>query len=66
MADKKLKIQPKYRQLAYSEKFVPELRLSGVWLEQSGFKIGAQVYITIKDQELVIKPAYVTVIADNP
>ena len=57
MADKKLKIQPKYRQLAYSQKFVPELRLSGMWLEQSGFRIGEQVQVTIKDQEIIIKPA---------
>lgn len=57
MAEKRLKIHPRYRQLAYSEKFVPELRLSGKWLEQSGFKIGEQVQVTIKDQELVIKPA---------
>jgi len=57
MADKKLKIQPKYRQLAYSQKFVPELRLSGMWLEQSGFRIGDQVQVTIKDQEIIIKPA---------
>lgn len=56
MADKKLKIQPKHRQLAYSEKFVPELRLSGVWLERSGFKVGDEVQITVKDQEIVIKP----------
>jgi toxic protein SymE len=57
MADKKLKIQPKYRQLAYSQKFVPELRLCGIWLEQSGFRIGEQVQVTIKDQEIIIKPA---------
>lgn len=56
MADKKLKIHPRYRQLAYSEKFVPELRLSGKWLEVSGFKIGGKVQLTIRDQEIIIKP----------
>jgi toxic protein SymE len=56
MANRKLKVHPKYRQLAYSEKFVPELRLCGIWLEQSGFKIGEQVQIIIKDQEITIKP----------
>jgi toxic protein SymE len=57
MADRKLKVYPKYRQLTYTQKSVPELRLCGVWLEQSGFKIGEQVQITIKDQEIIIKPA---------
>jgi toxic protein SymE len=56
MADRKLKVHPKYRQLAYSQKFVPELRLCGVWLEQSGCKIGEQVQITINNQEIIIKP----------
>lgn len=56
MADRKLKVYPKYRQLAYSQKFVPELRLCGKWLERSGFRIGEQVQVTIKDQEIIIKP----------
>lgn len=58
MADRKLKIYSKYRQSPYSYtgRIVPELRLCGVWLEQSGFKIGEQVQITIKDQEIIIKP----------
>lgn len=58
MADRKLKVYPKYRPLtnSYSGRIVPELRLCGVWLEQSGFKIGEQVQITVKDQEITIKP----------
>lgn len=58
MADRKLKIQPKYRLLAtsYRDRIVPELRLSGVWLERSGFRVGEQVQVTIKDQEIIIKP----------
>lgn len=57
MADRKLKIQPKYRPLSiYRGRIVPELRLCGVWLEQSGFRIGEHVQITIKDQEIIIKP----------
>jgi cell division inhibitor SulA len=56
MAARKLKIYPKYRQLAYSEKLVPELRLCGEWLRRSGFRIGEQVQVTIKDQEIIIKP----------
>jgi toxic protein SymE len=56
MTARKLKIHPKYRQLAYSQKFVPELRLCGQWLEHSGFRIGEQVQVIIKDQEIIIKP----------
>ena len=58
MADRKLKIYPKYRSLtsSYSMRVVPELRLCGVWLERSGFKIGEQVQVIIKDQEIIIKP----------
>jgi toxic protein SymE len=58
MAHRKLKIYPKYRPLAsdYSTRIVPELRLCGQWLERSGFKIGEQVQVTIKDQEIIIKP----------
>ncbi len=39
MADRKLKIQPKHRPLAtsYRDRIVPELRLCGVWLEQSDY-----------------------------
>lgn len=58
MSSRKLKIHPKYRPLATSfyGRVVPELRLCGVWLEQSGFKVGEQVQITVKDQEIIIKP----------
>jgi len=58
MADRKLKIYSKYRPLcsSYTGRIVPELRLSGRWLEVSGFKIGGQVQLTIKDQEIIIKP----------
>jgi toxic protein SymE len=58
MAARKLKIYSKYRPVAssYQSRIVPELRLCGAWLEQSGFKIGEQVRIVIKDQEIIIKP----------
>lgn len=58
MADRKLKVYPKYRSLVSSRsaQIVPELRLCGVWLERSGFKVGERVQVTIKDQEITIKP----------
>jgi toxic protein SymE len=68
MAARKLKIYSKHRPLSssYYGRIVPELRLCGVWLEQSGFKIGELVQITIKDQEITIKPACAEASADKP
>jgi len=57
MAEKKtkqVKLQPKYRELAYSRKIVPELKVSGVWLEAAGFKAGEKVNITVNEQQLII------------
>jgi hypothetical protein len=54
---KKIKLQPKYRQLAYSVKIVPELKISGIWLEKLGFEAGQTVSITTRNQELIIKPS---------
>lgn len=53
---KKVKLQPKLRQLAYSEKIVPELKISGVWLEDIGFKAGDTVNITVREELLIIQP----------
>lgn len=53
---KKVKLQPKYRQLTYSQKTVPELKISGVWLEDLGFKSGDTVNITTCEGTLIIKP----------
>lgn len=54
---KKVKLQPKVRQLTYSQKVVPELKLSGVWLERLGFKAGCIVKITAVSGQLVIETA---------
>jgi toxic protein SymE len=54
---KKVKLQPKYRALAWgNQKIVPWLTVSGVWLEQHGFKAGQMVSITIEENQLIIKP----------
>lgn len=50
MTPRKLKVYHSFR--SSDKKAVPEVRLIGQWLEQSGFKIGEQVQITIKDQEI--------------
>ena len=56
--ERKLKLQPEYRTANTSNglKTVPSLRLSGIWLEQSGFKAGQQVTVTVMDEELIIHP----------
>jgi len=51
---KQVKLQPKYRSLAYGQKTVPELKLSGVWLEEIGFKAGEKVNIAIQENQLII------------
>lgn len=55
--ERKLKLQPEYRATNTGNrlKTVPSLKLSGVWLEQSGFKAGHQVTVTVMDEELIIK-----------
>ncbi len=54
---RKLKIQPVYRtaNTHIGLKIVPNLKLSGVRLEQSGFKAGHRVTITAMYEELIIK-----------
>ncbi len=53
--ERKLKLQPEYSPRAYRSRIVPSLKLSGVWLEQSGFNIGETVQVTVKEKELIIK-----------
>ena len=51
-----IKLQSKYVSLAYRQtKQVPELRISGLWLDQCGFHAGDMVDIAIVDGELLIK-----------
>jgi len=50
------KLQQKYRSLAYGEQQVPELRLSGLWLEAEGFKAGISVDIEVSKGRLIITP----------
>jgi hypothetical protein len=52
---RRIKLQPKYRQLSCRIKVVPELKISGVWLESLGFKACKTVSITSKKHELIIK-----------
>ena len=55
MADRRLKIYHSFR--SRDKKAVPEVRLIGRWLAESGFKIGEEIQVTIKDQEILIRRA---------
>jgi len=37
-------------------KAVPQLKISGVWIERLGFKVGDTVNITTRDRLLIIEP----------
>lgn len=50
------KLQQRYRSLSCGERTVPELRLSGVWLEEQGFRAGVSVDIRVSRGRLVITP----------
>ena len=53
--EKEVKLQGKHRQGAYGSKIIPELKLSGVWLEAVGFKAGETVTILVEQNQLTIK-----------
>ena len=58
MEKRKIKIQPRYKSSPnrYSpEKVVPELRISGKWLENSGFHPNRKVSITVEFGKLIIQ-----------
>ncbi len=57
---RQLKIYGLHRRRRYGRnKEVPQLRLSGVWMEQLGFKVGDRVSITTRDRLLIIEPLQV-------
>lgn len=46
----------KYRSLSYGSRVVPEIRLSGVWLEALGFEAKVSVDIRVSRGQLIITP----------
>ncbi|WP_163411599.1 SymE family type I addiction module toxin [Flavobacterium ajazii] len=52
---KQVKLQPKHRALTYGCKKVPWLSVSGVWLEELGFKAGDMVRILTSEKQLIIE-----------
>lgn len=57
---KQIKLQPKHRELTYGHKTVPWLSVSGIWLEELGFKVGDTVNIIIREKLLIIEPVEIT------
>lgn len=53
---KQIRLQPKHRELSGGQKIVPWLNVSGVWLEDLGFKVGDLVSITTREKLLIIEP----------
>ena len=51
---RKLKIYSKFRTRRWDNTTVPEIRLQGKWLENLGFKEGAQVKIKEQHHQLII------------
>lgn len=54
---RQVKLHPHYRTLTYHNKVVPQLKISGVWLEQVGFRADEHVIITVEHEKLTIQPA---------
>lgn len=52
--ERKLKVYPKYRAQAYKNVIVPEIRLSGKWLQESGFNYGQSVNVKHELNRIVI------------
>ena len=50
-----LKIQPRFRENAYSTVDVPEIKLCGNWLSQLGFCQGRRVIITTMNELLIVR-----------
>lgn len=56
---KQIKLQSRYQKSSNGQKVIPELKISGVWLDQLGFKAGDHVAITTRERLLIIEPVSV-------
>ena len=55
-ANKQIKLQPRYRESSCGLQIVPWLTVSGVWLQELGFKVGDTVQIITREKLLIIQP----------
>jgi len=51
---KKIKIQPKHRKRTWDQIVVPEIKMEGKWLKDSGFEQGKYVSVDIQQNKLTI------------
>ena len=51
---KKIKIQPKHRKRTYDEIVIPEIKMEGKWLKDSGFEEGKYVSVQVQQNRLII------------
>ena len=51
---KKIKIQPKHRKRTYDEIIIPQIRIEGKWLKESGFEYGKYVSVDVQPNRLTI------------
>ena len=54
--ERKLRVGYKYQQRAYQMVKAPEIKLTGKWLKECGFKIGQDIKVQILEGKLVIIP----------
>jgi hypothetical protein len=53
---RKLKVYPKYVSSSDGTKIVSEIRLSGNWVCECGFKYGKHITITCEENKITITP----------
>jgi hypothetical protein len=58
MKERILKVKPLIRFRTYDQITIPELKLSGKWLEREGFAPLKSVVIIKKGRQLIIKPMW--------
>lgn len=51
---RRLKIQPKFISRTYDDIFIPEIRLSGKWLQESGFDFDQHILVQQEKNKLTI------------
>jgi len=56
--ERKIKVGYKYHDRAYRQSLIlPEIKLSGKWLHESGFIQGQEIRIIVENQKLIVVPA---------
>lgn len=62
--ERHLTVYEKYQPRSFRGVNVPEIRLCGKWLEDTGFECGQSVTVTLQQNKIIITPA--TVQEQNP